>query len=536
MGDLGKHHQSEIDALKNRIQELEAQAVERVTIQMFEHEIRRVDGSVAELSNEISELQTMGRVKKYGVARGDEVLYKDGGQRLSGVAAKDDVLYKDAGQAIAGAALKVMADNALKRTSSKVNLTPIDKPIQAVLRPATPVPYVVPAGAGSSTQAAKPAKEVSHDNIYYVSPMDVDGSPHNTPGTILWSPPRVVSDLVQLGKRSPRGDTERQFIKKIRRGKHADPIVNSRDAHPPPHDIQGPALASVDLQPIKRLTRGNHAGPDDDTEDTTQPMYVSPGAERKQEFIMNLQNLDCRDIDALVSLGKQLADRHSIMEFSMCGYATENETHQLYLKVGGVSHQFHVGSRTDFKVSNSGMGRQYGAINPGTMQSAADTATAAATWVLECVPVGKGVGSTRVPEFVVCLGEVVQYSQPKGETVTFDKIAATNYFVLMDVTTRSKALWMAFCHDLKAAGRGDGRVPGKRMPLKTWRHIDLVCLLQDVRDWKPDAVEPMLRVTLPDLLKDGKRDIKPQFTNPILADMKHRINECWDAAPQFPMT
>jgi hypothetical protein len=134
----------------------------------------------------------------------------------------------------------------------------------------------------------------------------------------------------------------------------------------------------------------------------------------------------------------------------------------------------------------------------------------------------------RHPGYLVALGEVymVNRSRDRGH-----EVAATGFFVLMEISSYRKSLWMVYRYETRFDREGPSEFHDRRESLFTSipGAFDTVCLLDEIRDWK-STVEDMISMDrFPEALSDGDFDIlRPTFCTPALASFQAAIRKGWE--------
>jgi hypothetical protein len=134
----------------------------------------------------------------------------------------------------------------------------------------------------------------------------------------------------------------------------------------------------------------------------------------------------------------------------------------------------------------------------------------------------------RRPGYLVALGEVymVNRSRDRGH-----EVAATGFFVLMEVSSRRKSLWMVYRYETRFDREGPIEFHDQRESLfmSIPGAFDTVCLLDDIRDWKSTAEDMISMDRFPEALSDGDFDIlRPTFCTPELPWFRAAIRKGWE--------
>jgi hypothetical protein len=138
------------------------------------------------------------------------------------------------------------------------------------------------------------------------------------------------------------------------------------------------------------------------------------------------------------------------------------------------------------------------------------------------------VASVSRPRYFMPLGEVYRASRSSYKT---EEVQSTNFFVLMDVTSPKKSIWLMFRYERPFVGRdGPGWEPVSfdLKPLFGPRIFDMVCLLEDVRDWAGPEQDMVDMDRLTAMLPDHTMHLKPDLFLPVLADLKKELDKGWD--------
>jgi len=141
------------------------------------------------------------------------------------------------------------------------------------------------------------------------------------------------------------------------------------------------------------------------------------------------------------------------------------------------------------------------------------------------------------PKYVVPLGEVylVNRSHKKAQSVH-----ATNYFVVMDITTPQKGLWMVHRYN-RDFERRDGNIQWDTIQLigttsffkGTTGGFDMVRLLASVMDWRSPEEEMVAMAHVAEAMsREGSARRYPSFYLPTLVELKEAVKEGWEAKPE----
>ena len=178
------------------------------------------------------------------------------------------------------------------------------------------------------------------------------------------------------------------------------------------------------------------------------------------QFIWDLKDLDCRDTVSLRAIrDTYLSPAAFPLEFFLLQRDGQYETTSFVLKVGGPQQQRPLIDRNELV--------PYGAapVNDRTFED---------IWHL-LSRVRADVNRPYLPEYSLCLGEVYVYSEDRGGNRT-DWMTRSDYYVLMDLTSPRKTLWLAFSSIPEREGA-------------PWR--ECACLLENVGDWPEGFRFPM---------------------------------------------
>ncbi|KAK0712002.1 hypothetical protein B0H67DRAFT_555885 [Lasiosphaeris hirsuta] len=178
--------------------------------------------------------------------------------------------------------------------------------------------------------------------------------------------------------------------------------------------------------------------------------------------------------------------------------------------------------------------------------------------ILECYLAGKDETDDEIPQFFIPLGEVFMLERSRGTGA--DLVKSTNWFLVMDITTPAKGIWMVYRYEhypeSSFAPGGINRKPRTISFVQPATHhqssifthhkvFDLVCLLKDIKMWKfsdrwmmdtGDAEKALCS-------RNGGKDsvvLKPLFARPLFKEVKSLLEENWerywtaDDEPVFP--
>lgn len=139
------------------------------------------------------------------------------------------------------------------------------------------------------------------------------------------------------------------------------------------------------------------------------------------------------------------------------------------------------------------------------------------------------------PQYLVPLGEVylVHRSLNKAQGVE-----STNFFVLMDVTSPHKSLWMVYRYK-KLFERKEGNC-WERMRANRYREtsfgntrrdFDTVRLLDNIRNWESPDEDMVKMDRFAEALPQGKNHVlQPVFVTPVLTAVREAIEKGWREA------
>ncbi|KAJ4303982.1 hypothetical protein N0V88_001585 [Collariella sp. IMI 366227] len=132
------------------------------------------------------------------------------------------------------------------------------------------------------------------------------------------------------------------------------------------------------------------------------------------------------------------------------------------------------------------------------------------------------------PRYLVSLGEV--YAANRGLNKAPD-VYSTNFFVMMDVTSPEKALWLIYRYE-RLFERKDGipweTVEFSKLYKSTHHKFDIVRLLGDVRDWRNPAEDMVAMDWFKNSLPRKTFMVRPVFFLPVLKQLRKALEEGWE--------
>ena len=138
------------------------------------------------------------------------------------------------------------------------------------------------------------------------------------------------------------------------------------------------------------------------------------------------------------------------------------------------------------------------------------------------------------PSYLVPLGEI--YVANRSSTSNWQEVTSTNFFVLMDVTTPRKAIWMVYRYERRFEG-DNGPVwkpvpsQGREKFLKSGiPRFDTLCLLDNVDQWRSPDVDMVTMDRFAEALPGrGHKFLQPVFSIPVLAALNGVLRDGWTA-------
>ncbi|KAK3302599.1 uncharacterized protein B0T15DRAFT_514620 [Chaetomium strumarium] len=247
-----------------------------------------------------------------------------------------------------------------------------------------------------------------------------------------------------------------------------------------------------------------------------------PSIRPDSDFLNFLKHIDCRYEEDLLCLKKFC--KASAMSTEIPIYTETGRSKFYYiLKVGGALSSA-IGGNPDNQPD----------------QPEPDAKQAKRLGVLELrlhERVPEDVASRYRARYFMPLGEVYRASRSSTKA---DEVQSTNFFVLMDVTSPKKSIWLVFRYERpfeRRDGAGWGTVTfDTTKPLFGTRIFDMVCLLEDVRDWPaPTAENPNLEMVDAERLAEIMRStpahhevLQPALFLPVLTDLRKVTEEGWE--------
>lgn len=169
----------------------------------------------------------------------------------------------------------------------------------------------------------------------------------------------------------------------------------------------------------------------------------------------------------------------------------------------------------------------------GVLELAVDERVAAAKTPTEDDGAGK---PPPLPAYLMPLGEV--YAANRGAAKP-QEVCSTNFFVLMDITSPRKSLWMIYRYQRPVERAGGVRwenvnALGREAFFRSGggqRPFDTVCLLTGVWEWESplvDLVRGGMECFGNGSVGGGRRRLEPVFTVPGLKGMREVVEKGWE--------
>lgn len=143
-------------------------------------------------------------------------------------------------------------------------------------------------------------------------------------------------------------------------------------------------------------------------------------------------------------------------------------------------------------------------------------------------------GVTAPPRFVMPLGEVYMVNRSHRKT---QMVCSTNFFVLMDITSPKKSLWMVY-RENRPFERRDGDYEWDTISLIGTtsffkggkRYFDIVRLVDDIMDWRSHKDEMVAMEHVAEVLsREGDAYRKPDVVLPVFSVLKKTVKQGWEA-------
>ena len=242
-------------------------------------------------------------------------------------------------------------------------------------------------------------------------------------------------------------------------------------------------------------------------------------------FLDFIKRMDCRSTEDMLHLRKYVEGRESF-EFSIFSSTTNNNRMDYLLKIGGI-----LGTRLSASP-----------LSDEQEQTKADQDEVVELRILEIELAEDRVNALQPheleklspPSYLVPLGEI--YVANRSSTNNWQEVTSTNFFVLMDVTTPRKAIWMVYRYG-RCFGGDNGPVwkavppQGREKFLKGGLpRFDALCLLNNVKEWR----NPAENIVTMDWFKEalpgrGNKFLQPVFSVPVLTALRGALRDGWAA-------
>lgn len=143
-------------------------------------------------------------------------------------------------------------------------------------------------------------------------------------------------------------------------------------------------------------------------------------------------------------------------------------------------------------------------------------------------------GIIAPPKFVMPLGEVYMVNRSHRKT---QMVTSTNFFVVMDITSPKKSLWMVY-RENRPFERRDGDIEWDSVSLIGTtsffkggkRYFDIVRLVDDITDWNNHEDEMVAMQHVAEVLsREGTAYRKPDVVLPVFSVLKRAVKQGWEA-------
>ncbi len=244
-------------------------------------------------------------------------------------------------------------------------------------------------------------------------------------------------------------------------------------------------------------------------------------------FLDFLKRMDCRSTEDMLHLRKYVEGREC---FELPIFSSTNGANRFdyLLKVGGILSTRLSASpeaEADEQAQTKADQDEVAELRILEIEIAEDRADALQPHELE---------KLSPPSYLVPLGEI--YVANRSSTNNWQEVTSTNFFVLMDVTTPRKAIWMVYRYERCFQG-GNGpfwkAVPtqGREKFLKGGLpRFDALRLLNNVNEWRNPAEDIVTMDWFKEALPGrGNKFLQPVFSIPVLTALKGALKDGWAA-------
>jgi hypothetical protein len=327
--------------------------------------------------------------------------------------------------------------------------------------------------------------------------------PHSNDGI-----PAAVMNRAKRARRNTAGGAEGTV--------HSDPLPPpaANGTMPPRIPLQQPTAPRRESNGLSSLS------------DLSVPSLVDDdaGARWAWEFLTFLKGMDCSyDLDMLRLKG--YVEGQLSFEFPLCLSSDTGGHLQYYLKVGGKLSTLIAADpkdRPEQPQQDDELVQKLNILELLTDEKRLKTAEAMKPGYNPVAPSG----------YLAPLGEVYVAYRSANKP---QEVASTNYFVLMEVTSPKKSLWMVYRYE-RPVQRKDGSqftgvaVLSHRDSLfrGSRRHFDTVCLVDDVREWRSHTEDMIDMGRFAEALPGGSNVLQPVCYTPVLAAVREAMKQGWE--------
>ncbi len=325
------------------------------------------------------------------------------------------------------------------------------------------------------------------------------------------------SDTLAQAKRPLSETSKRITLESSKRAKTADEALftsqgtNTIPVQPVAGPLIGEGVKAIPAQPAAGRSTGEGA-----SSKAAEPIPTINIDQPAHDLLTFLKTMDCRSTASLLRLRAYTTGPRPF-EFPLLTETTPKDRLHYILKIGGSLSTPISADPADFPA-----------------QSANDSAEIEKLNILE-LAIGADIAETNnntpLPQYLIPLGEVyaINHANPKGQ-----EVCSTNFYVLLDIATPQKSIWMFYRYQRPVAGAKGGTEwkntdgPGRQGYFRSGgggRVCDAVCLLAGVAGWE-SAGEEMVKVGM-ECFREGGRKLKGVFMVPALGVMREVVERGW---------